>query len=84
MEEYLTETNLSENVIVQKLEQNKLWIIGILLLLAGVAIGLLISPVTKGINMTVFSHNSASNSGDTSVLGMLNKQSDKKTGSQAE
>ena len=69
MENYLAEANLTEEVFMQKLEQNKLWIIGILLLFAGIAIGLLISPATKGIHVTAFSHNSASNSGDTSVLG---------------
>lgn len=75
MENYLSEEKLSDNDIMQKLGQNKLWIVGILLIMAGVAIGLLLSPATKGVSITLGSNNHLSNSGDTALMGMTQRNS---------
>ncbi len=40
------------------------WLIGIILLLAGITIGLLNAPLTHGVNLSLFSHNWSNNGND--------------------
>ncbi|MDE5865754.1 MAG: hypothetical protein K2H31_04025 [Lachnospiraceae bacterium] len=44
------------------------WLIGIILLLAGITIGLLNAPLTHGVNVSLFSHNGCNN-GNNSPIG---------------
>lgn len=44
------------------------WLIGIILLLAGITIGLLNAPLTHGVNLSLFSHNGCNN-GNNSPIG---------------
>ena len=49
------------------------WLIGIILLLAGITIGLLNAPLTHGVNLSLFSHNWSDNgnsSGNNNSAGM--------------
>lgn len=44
------------------------WLVGIILLLTGIAIGLINAPLTHGINVSLFSHNGCNN-GNNSPVG---------------
>lgn len=65
MEEY-TYPDVTD--ITDKLESNKLWIAAIICVLAGIAIGFILSPVTKGVHIALGSNNSLRNSGDGILL----------------
>ena len=75
MDNYLSETTLGATGLADKIEQNKPLIIVALIFMAGVAIGLLLSPVKKGVSITLGSHNSLKNSGDVVMFGMNQKES---------
>ena len=55
------------NAMVETMETNKLWVIVFVCILAGVAIGFLAAPFTKGISITIGSNNSAENTGVTTM-----------------
>ncbi len=54
--------------LIEKLDKNQLYIIAIICILAGVAIGFILSPVTKGVHIVIGSNNSVKNSGDGILL----------------
>lgn len=49
------------------------WLIGIILLLAGITIGLLNAPLTHGVNISLFSHNWSNNGNNNPVGGDVGK-----------
>lgn len=49
------------------------WLIGIILLLAGITIGLLNAPLTHGVNLSLFSHNWSDNGNNNPVGGDVGK-----------
>ncbi len=53
-------------------------IAGIICLLAGIAIGFLLSPATKGIHITLGSNNSIKNSGDGILMSGVSGREKKK------
>lgn len=69
----LTITDLTD-----KLDTNKLYIIAIICLLAGIAVGFLLAPVTKGIHVTLGSNNSVRNSGDGILMSGVSGREKKK------
>ncbi|MDO5574919.1 MAG: hypothetical protein Q4G60_13180 [bacterium] len=54
------------------------FIAGIICLLAGIAIGFLLSPATKGIHITLGSNNSIKNSGDGILMSGVSGREKKK------
>ncbi len=69
----LTITDLAD-----KADTNKLYIIAIICLLAGIAVGFLLSPATKGIRITLGSNNSIRNSGDGILMSGVSDRKKKK------
>lgn len=57
--------------LTDQLDSNKLWIVAVICVLAGIAIGFLLAPVTKGIHITLGSNNSVRNSGDGILLSSI-------------
>lgn len=43
------------------------WLVGIILLLTGIAIGLINAPLTHGVNVSLFSHNGCDNGNNSPV-----------------
>ncbi|NLG05879.1 MAG: hypothetical protein GX567_18950 [Clostridia bacterium] len=75
MDNYLSEATLGGTDLKDKIEQNKLLIIAALIFMAGVAVGVLLSPVKKGFHFAIGSNNSVRNSGDGTLFGMNQKAS---------
>lgn len=51
------------------------WLVGVILLLTGIAIGLINAPLTHGVNVSMFSHN-GNNSGNGNGNGTDNEDGD--------
>ncbi|MCH5255359.1 MAG: hypothetical protein J1F41_10580 [Lachnospiraceae bacterium] len=64
-----------------RISKNEFLAAGIILLLAGVAIGLLLAPLTHGVNVSLISHN-GSNNGNNSANN--NNNTDEETAEKSE
>ncbi len=64
--------------LTDQLDSNKLWIVAVICVLAGIAIGFLLAPVTKGIHITLGSNNSVRNSGDGILLSSIPRREKEK------
>ena len=64
-----------------KIGKNEFLIAGVILILAGVAIGLLLAPLTHGVNVSLISHN-GSNNGNNSANN--NNNTDEETSEKSE